>query len=234
MLVVSPEPINDPPADWIKASQPGTAAIYRDPALLWRSAGAVFERGAIITPDDMRPLIEAAFDHAAPDAIPTALAAAAREAEGKDRAAQGVARMNLLTFAKCWDSSAGFWEPETHTPTRLEDQPTVTLRLAVVRDGEVVPYAEDADPRRAWSLSEVTVAKHRIASCPMPAGLETAVATAKLQWGRWERESDRMLLAVMTPIEDQLQFEGQSASGSQFVVLYDTQTGLVWKDATPH
>ena len=62
MLVVSPEPVVAPGPDWIKGVLPGTAAVYRDPALLWRSARAIFARGTLITPDDMRPMIEAVAD----------------------------------------------------------------------------------------------------------------------------------------------------------------------------
>ncbi|MBU8546680.1 CRISPR-associated helicase Cas3' [Roseomonas sp. ROY-5-3] len=228
LLVVSPEPVEAPAADWIKAAQPGTGAVYSDPALLWRSARAVFSRGAIVTPDDMRPLIEAAFDRDAPGAVPPALAAAARQAEGRDRAAQGVARMNLLEFDACWDRDAGFWEPETHTPTRLEDRPTVTLRLARLRDGAVVPYAQDSDLGRAWALSEVTVARHRIATCPAPPGLEAAADAAKQSWGRWERESDRVVLALMTETAPGFQLRFLSGSGEATMADYDTSAGLRW------
>lgn len=227
MLVVSPEPVDAPAADWIKATQPGTAAVYRDTALLWRGARAVFAAGAIVTPEDMRPLIEATFDRNAPGAVPPTLLPAADQAEGKGKAAGSVARMNLLKFQDCWDRNAGFWEPETHTPTRLEDRPTVTLRLALLRDGAVVPYAQDADIRRAWALSEVSVARYRIAGCPVPAGLEAAVAAAKQGWGRWEQESDRVLLAVMTAEGRGYRFAAASEQGHPVRVSYDAKQGLV-------
>ncbi len=135
LLVVSPDPVAAPTSDWISGPQPGTAAVYRDPALLWRSARAVFGRGAIATPEDMRPLIEAAYGATAADAVPAALAGAAARAAGKERAAVGVARQNVLDFGRPYDCDSGFWERETHTPTRLEDRPQVTLRLALIRDG---------------------------------------------------------------------------------------------------
>ncbi|MGG5811250.1 CRISPR-associated helicase Cas3' [Falsiroseomonas sp. CW058] len=226
MLVVSPEPVEDPPADWIGATQPGTEAVYRDPALLWRGARALFRRGAIATPDDMRPLVEEASDDAAPDALPAALAKAAGRAAGKDAAATSVARQNVLAFAPAYDRSAGFWEPEDRTPTRLEDRPTVTLRLAVVRDGAVVPYAEDPDPHRAWALSEVSVARQRVAGCAVPAGLEAAAEAAKAGWGRWERESDRLLLAVMVGAQEGFRIHVTDGSGTAQVAAYHAGTGL--------
>jgi len=222
LLVVSPEPVAEPAKDWIEAVLPGTAAVYRDPALLWRSARAVFARRAIATPGDMRPLIEEAFDDRPPAAVPAALLPAATVAGGKARAATDHARQNLLDFDRCWDRDAGFWEPETHTPTRLEDRPQVTLRLAVERDGKLVPYAGDDDIRRAWALSEVSVAQHRIAACPVPAGLETAAEAARTSWGRWEQESDRVVLAVLeatsNPSERMLRYGEKGAASALYVL----------------
>ncbi len=228
LLVVSPDPGTAPPADWIASPQPGTAAIYRDPALLWRSARAVFARGAIATPEDMRPLIEEAYDATAPDAVPAALAGAASRAKGKERAAIGVARQNVLDFARPYDRDAGFWEPDTHTPTRLEDQPQVTLRLALIRDGLVVPYADDPDTARAWALSEVTVAQHRITACSIPPELEVVANIAKTDWGRWERESKRVVLGIMTAEIDHYTIEGIADSGDQVRAWYCAKTGLLW------
>lgn len=222
LLVVSPEPVAKPAADWIKGPQPGTAAVYRDPALLWRSARGVFGRGAIVTPGDMRPLIEEALA----GETPAALAKAADAAQGKDQAAVGMARQNVLDFRKGYAWDAGFWEPETHTPTRLEDRPQVTLRLAFVREGVVLPYAAAADPRRAWTLSEVTVARHRIAACPVPAELEQAAEAARAQWGRWERDSDRMLLAVMMAEGDGYRLTGHGEDGKVANAGYDAHHGL--------
>jgi len=193
LLVVSPEPVEAPPADWISSPQRGTALVYADHALLWRSARALFRRGELVTPQDMRPLIEDAF---AGD-IPPALSASADRVQGKDWASSLVAGQNVLDFASADDRQKGLWEVEDRTPTRHEEQEHVTLRLALLRDGAVVPYAQDDDIRRAWALSEVSVPRHRIASCAVPAGLEAAAEKAKQDWGRWERESDRIAIVIM-------------------------------------
>ena len=230
LLVVSPDPVAAPPADWIAGPQPGTAAVYRDPALLWRSARAVFGRGAIATPEDMRPLIEEAYDVKTPDAVPAALVAAASRAAGKERAAVGVARQNVLEFARPYDRDAGFWEPETHTPTRLEDRPQVTLRLALIRDGVVVPYAADPDIARAWALSEVAVAQHRITACPIPAELESAANLAKAGWGRWERESERVVLAIVKADADGFVLDALDGRGKRVAHRYSARHGLSCAD----
>ena len=228
LLVVSPEAVVDPPVDWIARPLPGTAAVYRDPALLWRSAREVFALGALTTPQDMRPLIEATFDRATDGAVPAALAIASDRAEGKEMAEVGIASQNVLDVWRGYNRDAGLWESETRTPTRLEDRPTVTLRLARLRDGIVVPYADHPDPRRAWALSEVSIAKYRIAICPPPHGLAAAIEVARAQWGRWERESEQVLLAVATEKNCTLTIAARSEAGNDFPAKYDTLCGLHW------
>jgi CRISPR-associated endonuclease/helicase Cas3 len=140
-----------------------------------------------------------------------------------------VARQNVLRFDRCYDRDAGFWEPETRTPTRLEERPQVTLRLALVRDGAVVPYVPDDDPRHAWSLSEVTIARHRVSACPPPPGLEVAVDRARQAWGRWERESTQILLAVMVEAEDGgFSIQAMVESGQRVLIGYDRNRGLIF------
>jgi len=196
LLVLSPEPVENPPADWL-AGHRGTALVYRDPALLWRSARALFSAGAIVSPDNLRELIEAAANTDAPGAVPEALACAADRALAQAQAAGAIAGQNVLDFAKGYRREVGRWEDDTRTPTRLEEQPQITLRLALERDGKLVPYAENPDPARAWALSEVSVAENRLSDCLIPPELEAAAKAARADWGRWERESPRIKLAVL-------------------------------------
>jgi len=233
MLVISPEPVDVPEAGWINDVLPGTAAVYRDPALLWRSARAIFGRDVLATPGDMRRLIEEVADADAPGAVPPAVAPAAQRAGGKATAAAGIARQNVLKFLDGYKRSAGAWEPDTHTPTRLEDRPSVTLRLALIREGRVVPYAQGTgDVRRDWSFSEVSVAKFRFASSPIAPEWAGAVEVAKRDWGRWERESERFVLVLLEPTDEAERFvlQGQAENGSVSRALYSAKEGLVWED----
>lgn len=228
LLVLSPEPVAAPGPGWIAELLPGTAAVYRDPAMLWRSARAIFARGTLVTPGDMRPMIEAA----AADEVPDGLAAQAGRAAGKDSAAAGLGRQNVLRFNDGYCAS-GAWEPDTHTPTRLEERPQVTLRLALLQDGRIVPYADvrrSGGIRRAWSLSEIVVPQHRLSSCPLPAEWHAAAARAKQDWGRWERESEFFVLAVLrlTTDKDRYMFNGLAETGASVQVSYTPQLGVCW------
>jgi len=222
MLVVSPEPVPDPPADWIR---PG---VYRDPALLWRSARALFGAGAIAAPGGLRSLVEAAYDRDAPDAVPSAFERRATEAHAKEMTDSAVARQNVLDFEMGYSPQAGLWESDVRTPTRLEEEETVTLRLALLRDGVVAPYAQAEDRARAWALSEVSVARRRVTACPSPPGLEAAVEAARSQWGRWEREAtERLLLAVLEPEGASWRLLARTKAGVAAVAYYDRSSGLL-------
>ncbi|MDR3515116.1 MAG: CRISPR-associated helicase Cas3' [Azospirillaceae bacterium] len=228
LLVISPAPVDAPAADWIRAVLPGTGWVHRDHALLWRSARAIFGRGALVTPDDMRLIIEAAADRDAPGAVPPALASSDDGAYGKELGLIGLAAQNVLELGDGYADRKGTWNSETRTPTRIEDRPHVTLRLAVLREGAIVPYATDEDPARAWALSEVAVAHFRIASCPVPAGLQAAADRARAGWGRWERQSPFVILAVLTPDGDAYRLDANRASGAAIAARYDGHTGLSW------
>jgi len=104
----------------------------------------------------------------------------------------------------------------------------VTLRLAVLRDGVLRPYVDDPDTRRGWALSEVSVAKARVASCPAPKGLEAAVEAAKADWGRWERESPRVLLAVMHRMGNGFGIAGLTQDGDPIELHYELSMGVRW------
>ena len=230
LVVLSPRPVDEPGPGWIADLLPGTAAVYRNPTLLWRSARALFAAGALVTPDDMRPMIEAAAN----GEVPEGLAARTYRAMGVDQAAGGIARQNVLDFRRGYTPGSGAWEPDTHTPTRLEDLPHITLRLAR-REGDcIVPYApilgagSRDDMQRAWSLSEVSVAQHRLAACPIPNELQAAAQMARQGWGRWERESEWVVLAVIevTCEPGVYRLNAQAKDGTSVQACYTLQEGL--------
>jgi CRISPR-associated endonuclease/helicase Cas3 len=104
-------------------------------------------------------LVEAAY---AETNTPPRLEIATFRAQGKGAAARGVAGQNVLTFEQPYDRSAGLWEPDDHTPTRL-GEPQVTLRLASFANGRLMPWCDDVGIYRAWCLSEVSVRASRVA-----------------------------------------------------------------------
>jgi CRISPR-associated endonuclease/helicase Cas3 len=232
LLIVGPEPIEDPAPDWLSAALPGTASIY-PASLVWRSVRAVLMAERIDMPENVRALVEAAYDDTVP--LPPGLLRTETKSIADAYVATSLARANLLSFEKGYSAAAGAWDSETHTPTRLEDGPTVTLRLARVVDGRVVPYATvtEATPELAWALSEVRVPAARVAEVPVPAHLSAAVQQAKATWGRWESESSAMQLMVLHPDLEGWRGAVVDRRRRETAVFYGRTKGLVWERRSP-
>jgi CRISPR-associated endonuclease/helicase Cas3 len=225
LLLLTPEPIDDPPATWLGAELRRTGFVYGDHALLWRSARVLLRKGCIETPDGIRALVETAYDRNMPDAVPTGLARAANRAEGTELAAAGIALQNLLEIEKPYQRDAGLWEPDVRTPTRLGEA-RVIFRLARLDDGSVVPWYPHDDPRRAWALSEVSIRANRIAGVPEDA----AINEVKQDWPTWDRDIPVLLLQPDTL--GQWHGVGLDPRGKLQAVTYDASRGLIFSPGT--
>ena len=159
-LVVSPEPTTDASESWFEAAFPRAAHVYKAHALLWASAKTLFDAGAVVSPDGVRPMIESVYGEKAREGIPSALQHNFDFAEGVAYGERGQADNNLLEFSKGYAADHRGWSDDVRTPTRLGEEQTV-FRLAFWRDGRLRPYAEDDDEIRAWALSEVSIRKAR-------------------------------------------------------------------------
>jgi CRISPR-associated endonuclease/helicase Cas3 len=188
LLLLSPEPVGEPTAGWI--GDAATRFVYDNPAVLWRSARALLAAGRISTPDNVRALVEAAYNETN---TPPGLAAGTYRADGRDTAARGIAGQNVLIWEQPYDRSAGLWEPDEHTPTRL-GEPQVTLRLAMSANGRVVPFCADADAYRAWCLSEVSVRATRVAGIVADPATTAATDAVRAHWPRWDRDTPVLVL----------------------------------------
>jgi CRISPR-associated endonuclease/helicase Cas3 len=146
---------------------PKTNFVYTDASLLWRSAEAIFTAGKIasrtsvarapVESGEVRALIEAVYSDDIP-AIPPSLERAEIRALGVHSGERTQAHYSTLNFHKGYDWDGMKWERDTRVKTRLGED-TITLRLARMEDGTVVPWMpiEGGDVRRAWALSEVNL-----------------------------------------------------------------------------
>jgi hypothetical protein len=218
LLLLSPEPVADPPADWM--GDAATRFVYDNPAVLWRSAQALLSAGSIVSPDNIRDLVEAAYDEAN---TPTGLENASFRAEGKEGAARGVAGRNVLKFDPPYDRAAGLWEPDDHTPTRL-GEPQVTLRLASYTNSRLAPWCDDPNTFRAWCLSEVSVRASRVAGVVEDPEIAPALAALRTQWSRWDQNT-----VLVQPVNGTA-WHGlvTDRRGAPCGVTYSRATGWTW------
>ena len=231
LLVVSPDVSTEPDEQWFSATFPRAAYVYPDHARLWLTARAIKDAGAITSPGGLRQLVEAVYGPDADMGVPDALQGSFWDAEGKSGADRSVANTNVLDVHTGYLRDGGAWDADIRTPTRLEDRPSTTVRLALLRDGHVVPYAGDAEGAswRAWRRSELSVATHRLGKEWHHPQHHAAVQTAKADWGRFEQDTVMVLLDEADPDGA---LRGHALSGGErhreVRVIYDNKRGLRW------
>jgi len=185
LLVLSPEPVDEPGTDWLGDALRRTGYVYRHHGLLWRTAGVLFAAGAIEAPGDVRRLVEETY---ADGPVPDGLRRSAQTAEGEASAHRSMAWQNLLKWKEGYTRTSGAWASDVRTPTRLGEE-SVTLRLGRWDGAALRPWYEADEPWRAWALSEVQVARRLATGVPAAGGaLAAAEKEARARWGRWDQE----------------------------------------------
>ena len=230
LLVVGPEPVVEADEDWFSRSFPRAKYVYRDHARLWLSARALEGAGAIESPAGLRALIEFVYGDDADLRIPAALQGIFFDADGRAGAERGVATTNLLVLSKGYMRDGGAWDSDVRTPTRLNDDPQVPLRLACVRDGRIEPYAGSAPGNelwRDWRLSEVNVASRRFGGEAIPSdyadgvGYDLHKSPAILKAAYQNEEAAIANKNALTCINNY--FDGDfDPDNFEFTVLYDS------------
>lgn len=232
LLVVGPEPRLDASAQWFRNAFPRAAYVYRDHARLWLTARVLEETGVIESPSGLRTLVEAVYRDDAEACLPEALRSSLFDAEGRAGAERGVATTNVLDLAKGYVRDSGPWDTDARTPTRLADDPRVTLRLARVRGGRIEPYAQAVAPEeswRAWRLSEVSVSARRVGAESVPERHSPAAAVAKADWTRFDREKILVACESEQPGEVLVGVALSGGTDSREIRLsYNTRVGLRW------
>ena len=196
MIVVGPAPDPQATANWLWQSLPGTGAVYGDHARMWLTAEILRRVGRINAPGGLRDLIEHVYGPDAEERVPEALAAAALAAEGQRGATRGIAHMGTLRLADGY-ALVGPWHSDEQMPTRLGAE-TRTVRLAVRREGVVMPWAaarsSETDVARLWALSECRLPAHWVSGDVVPPDLACAADRARASWAKWQREARPLLI----------------------------------------
>ena len=235
LLVVGPEPIADADKEWFSRAFPRAAYVYRDHARLWLSARVLEDARAISSPGGLRTLVESVYGEDAEARVPAGLQGSLVAAIGKAGAERSLATGNVLDFAMGYVRDGGAWESDVRTPTRIDDDPSVTLRLARVRDGRIEPYARAGAPDetwRAWRLSEVSVSARRVSAEAVPAELAEAARLAKSDWTR--HDSDKILVVLEQSDCDDGSWSGvglpPGGTSNEIELQYSFLTGMTWQE----
>ena len=234
LWVVGPEPIADAAEDWFAQSFPKAAYVYQNHARLWLTARALEQEGAIDSPAGLRSLIESVYDDAAnTENLPPALEGVYFESEGRTGAERGVANTNVLNFTSGYVRDGGAWDIDVRTPTRLTDDPSITLCLACIRDGRMEPYASpvssSAEIWKMWRLSEINVSARRISGEAIPEKFRVSCQHAKSDWSRFD--SDKVLVVLESVLQGGVSVgtvQSGNESATTVQICYDAKIGLRW------
>ena len=231
LRIVAPEPKLDASLQWFSKAFPRAAHVYQDHSRLWLTARVLEDAGVIESPEGLRALIESVYGDGVEHRLPHALKDSFFDAEGKVGTERGIATTNVLDLSKGYVRDGGAWDNDARTPTRLVDEPQVTLRLACVRDGRIEPYAYDSapdEPWRAWRLSEVNVTARRVGGEAVPAEHAAAAAASKANWTRFDSEKVLVVLEEADTAEGRLLGSTLDGVSKHVPLRYDPHVGLIW------
>lgn len=174
----APKPSEDANADWLKPEHAGTQAIYPHVGQLWLSA-RLLEKGCFTMPGDARELIEGVYSDQAQAEIPLALQEASFDAEGKAMVQRSMADFNGLKLDKGYTRKSGDWDEEARIPTRLSEEESISVALALLVDGQLKPYADVE--HYAWAMSTIKLPERewKKACQQVPEGLKQQIETLK-------------------------------------------------------
>ena len=163
LVVLSADPDEVADANWGVDILQQAAFTYQRPAVLWRTARHIFDRGRIVSPADMRPLIEAVYGPKDWEDVPEPLHQAQQRAEGKEQGNRQLAKFNLAEPADGYTGLQDQLSSDEEIGTRLGEA-TLTLRIARMQGGTLMPLAEPggAGPdamAEAWALSALSCRK---------------------------------------------------------------------------
>jgi CRISPR-associated endonuclease/helicase Cas3 len=229
LYVLGPAAKDDPSADWLGDALRRTGFVYPHHGELWRTMRELECFGLKLQSRSPRDPIEAVYGVEAIN-VPAALESKSIRAEGKDLGDRAIAAQNFLQrlgadeTAGRYLESAGAWEPEKHTPTRL-GEPTVTLRLARLENGQLMPWADNPDEERAWRLSEVSVRAAQVAEAVID-DAEIAAAIAARQ-AKESRAFDAPVYVPLVQGADQIWSAPITASNERrMIAFYCSGQGL--------
>ena len=210
------------PVNWLGDIFAGTGAVYPDHGRLWLTTQVLREAGALVMPDNARTLVEGVYGADSEAAIPEVFTARTTRVEGDRAARRGMGAANTIKLEQAYEYT-GFepWD-DARIPTRLEEQPSVTVRLARLVDSDLQPWCGTND-RHAWELSQLNVRYSLFAEeahSPELVAKADACRAAMPDQGRWSK------LLVLTEIDGDWMSTALNSKGEVINLSYDGILGL--------
>jgi CRISPR-associated endonuclease/helicase Cas3 len=217
--ILSPNPIDDPPAEWYSDMFEKASFVYDNHAQLWLAARLLDQDREWQLPEDCRELLESVYG---PDIeIPKNLIGSASKSETKEERNRSKAQYSILRVEQGYQTTDTSWEDEdTDVVTRLGN-PTVTLILSKWDGTNLTPWAPGTPDD--WAGSQVTVRKKKIAQADIgnDKSLETKIEEVK----SWRGNKWKVVLPLRETKEGWVSY-AFNLDGKSVKVLYSPEKGL--------
>ena len=203
---------------------------------MWRSARVLFRAGAIVTPDNIRALVEP-FMRIMREPVPEGLAKSEMTSEGQGpgediyRNGQspaphaGTGRKTGWLRARC-----RLWDSDVHTPTRVSEVETRVIRLGCLQEITSC-LGRTATVLRAPGLCRRSPSTPgRVAAESDDLRLAPKLAAVKESWPEFDRA---IPLVVLFPGDGNWAARCKKADGSEQGLWYNKSSGLGFEFAAP-
>lgn len=182
LFVLAPDSDIVKDKNWLRTLLPGTQAVYPNVGMLWLTLKVLLKNQGFTMPGDARGLVEGVYGELAENRIPEVLEKASNDALAEQRAQQGMGEFNCLKLDKGYTHKSaihsGGWDEDIRIPTRLGND-TLTVALARIEEGNLVPYADTKS--HSWALSQISLPRNEWESAQklIPPGMVSMLDEAK-------------------------------------------------------
>lgn len=185
LLVYGPQPVAAVSGSWFSSVFPGGGVVYPVHAPLWLTAHILADAGQLSLKTDARRLLEFVYadSSCAPDQI------TARDGKHLARLEKhGVmGQQAVLNCRVGYDRTAGEWDDDVRTPTRLGDS-EISVRLAVrTSNGYIVPWSTDGKYHQKWIKSTLTIPYRWMSEAEQSGEYADRISEIKRRWPKHER-----------------------------------------------
>jgi CRISPR-associated endonuclease/helicase Cas3 len=172
--VFAPKFEEEADSQWLSGEFAGTAAVYQDIGILWRTQRLFFDIGVKRTgwsmPEDARELIETVYGEGCRFDVPEGLINKVCNAEGKVKSEESMGHLNALMLEKGYSRNAvkaDQWDEDERVPTRLTEE-NLEVVLAVEFNNTLQPYAKVKPHGWDWSTLSVSARDWERAAYVLP------------------------------------------------------------------
>ena len=153
-VIFGPKYTSTPTELWHKAAAPGSAAVYGDTRIVFKTAQILAEKTHLRIPADSRSLVENVYGDK--DDVPDAIEAATTRFRAEDRVQKSVAGFAVLNWSPGYRDGEQ-WSDDLRFSTRL-GPPTEKIRLLKRKGAHFEPYADSgANIFENYMLSELNM-----------------------------------------------------------------------------